>query len=185
MTQKQKSNLRWESGRHIHDIVLPSLDSTAQAAVLMFCWFHARGRDCVFDATAQQIGDALSMSQRHAKRVLCELETGGVVKTLTSGRGRGNPSTRYITGQPLKITKGDSHVTLSDQKGDTGVTLPKTKGDKRRTKRGQMAHEKGTPMSPTQNRTEAASLSLRDDTTSGTPKDERPRRVATPDAAAG
>lgn len=100
--RKRKSELRWESGRHIHDKVLPTLDNASQAAVLMFCWFHARGADCVFDATSKQVGDALKIKPRTARRILRELEHGGVIKTVSGGVGRGNPSKRIITGRPYK-----------------------------------------------------------------------------------
>ncbi|QEG01598.1 hypothetical protein Mal15_56750 [Stieleria maiorica] len=99
MNRKRKSDRRWESGRWIHGELLPSLETPGQAAVAMFCWFHAWGEKCEFNATAQQIKDAVHLSTRQVKRILKELERGGVIKTVSVGVGRGNPSVRQFTGK--------------------------------------------------------------------------------------
>src|SRR6056297_3374658 len=113
MSGKRKSNLRWQSGRHIHDQVLPTLESTAQAAVLMACWFHARGADCVFDCTAGQIAREVKLSRDWVKKILQRLEQANVITTVKPGFGRGNPAVRAITGKPFtlpdKRKKGVSH----------------------------------------------------------------------------
>jgi hypothetical protein len=117
---KRRSEMRWEQGRLLVEQITPTLPSSSHVAVLLYCWFRARGRDCVFSESAEQIGEATKVSKRHVVRVLGELEAGQVLKTVQQSKGRGNLCRRMITGKPF--VKGDTMSPQAEIKGDTGRT---------------------------------------------------------------
>ncbi|MDF1843375.1 MAG: helix-turn-helix domain-containing protein [Rubripirellula sp.] len=104
---KRKSEKRFEQLGKIRDVIIPSLPSGRNgirghmAAVLYSCWAQARGADCKFDATNQQIADAAGIDRRSVIRIMGELERAGIVKTIKRGSGH-RGSIRVITGQVFK-----------------------------------------------------------------------------------
>lgn len=106
---KAKSQMRWEQGRAIYDDIAPSLQTPAQVAVLAYCWFRAAGNDCLFDESKEQIANATKLSQRSVRRILVELEAGGVIETVSQSRGRGNTARRKITGRAFRPPNKRGH----------------------------------------------------------------------------
>lgn len=176
-SKKQKSDMRWEAGRHIHADVLPSLETSGQAAVLMFCWFHARGLDSKFDCSAAQIAHGTKLSAAHVKRILRRLEKGGVLKTSTKGGGRGNPSIRFFTGRQFDV-EAEARAKEGDDDKRARQCSPLEN------KRVRQTHEKGAPESlkgsagaPHTEQNKESPFSLRDTTLFADEKkgpDERP-----------
>ncbi len=99
-TGKARNAMRWEQGRKIVEEITPTLPTPAHVAVLLYCWFRGRGRDCQFSEACSQVATATKLSERSVKRILQDLEQGGVIKTTDKGAGRGNTSRRIVTGKP-------------------------------------------------------------------------------------
>ena len=102
---KRKSNMRWEQGRRLYSVVCPSLPTPSHVAVLMFCWFHASGRDCRFAVAQCQIAEATKLSKCSVKRIMSDLISGGVIRTTKESVGRGHASERLVTGKPYRLNK--------------------------------------------------------------------------------
>jgi len=72
------------------------------------CWLHAKiGNDgkTIFDLTKKQIADRCALEEDTVKRLLRELEAGGVIKTRKDGcnkGGRSLGSERMITFEPYR-----------------------------------------------------------------------------------
>ena len=90
-------------------------------AVLYSCWAQARGAECRFDATNQQIADGAGIEKRSVIRIMRELERADVVKTLKRGAGH-HGSIRQLTGKTYQ-KRGDTDdtpgVTRRTSRGDT------------------------------------------------------------------
>ncbi len=119
---KRKSDMRWEQGRKLYRVVCPSLPTPSHVAVLLFCWFHASGKDCRFSVAHCQIAKATKLSSRSVKRIMAELVAGGVVHTTKETIGRGHASERIVTGKPYRQIKGVTHDTPKQIKGVTHGT---------------------------------------------------------------
>ena len=103
---KRKSNMRWEQGRRLYSVVCPSLPTPSHVAVLMFCWFHASGRDCCFGASHSQIADCTKLSYERVRKIMADLIDGGVIVTTKESAGRGYAAQRRITGKPYRLKEG-------------------------------------------------------------------------------
>ena len=103
---KRKSEMRWEQGRRLYSAVCPSLPTASHVAVLMFCWFHASGRDCRFSVAHCQIAEATKLSYERVRKIMSDLVAGGVVKTTHESAGRGHAPKRLVTGKPYHPPKG-------------------------------------------------------------------------------
>lgn len=95
MAQKDKDN-RWENGRAIITNMLPTLPSASYAAVVMYCWFQASGKDTRFDESCGQIGKACKLSERQVRRIMSDLERAGCVETISKGCGMRASTRRLI-----------------------------------------------------------------------------------------
>ena len=121
-TGKRRNEMRWEQGRRIVDIISPTLPTASHVAVLMYCWFRARGRECAFSEARSQIAKATRLSEESVKRLLRDLERGGVIKTTEVSLGRGNVCRRIVTGMPYSVgqIKGVMGDPLKQIKGVMG-----------------------------------------------------------------
>ena len=132
MVTKRKSERRFEQLRWIQTDLIPTLPKGRNGsrglmvAVLYSCWAQARGAECRFDATNQQIADGAGIDKRSAIRIMQQLESASVVKTLKRGAGHYG-SIRQLTGKTYQ------------KRGDTDDTP----GVTRRTKRGDTENQEG------------------------------------------
>ncbi len=127
MVTKRKSEKRFEQLRWMTEELLPTLPKGRNgsrglmAAVLYSCWTQARGAECKFNATNQQIADKACVDKRSVIRIMRELERAGVVKTLKRGAGHYG-SIRHLTGKTYQ-KRGDTDdtpgVTRRTSRGDT------------------------------------------------------------------
>lgn len=115
---KRRNEMRWQQGQMIFEEIAPTLPSPSYVAVLAYCWFRARNRDCIFSESSEQISQATKVSVRHVKRILGDLESAGVIVLTEASRGRGSVCRRRITGNTYSI-KGD---TTSPQSHEERVT---------------------------------------------------------------
>ena len=126
MVTKRKSEKRFEQLRWMTEELLPTLPKGRNgsrglmAAVLYSCWTQARGAECKFNATNQQIADKACVDKRSVIRIMRELERAGVVKTLKRGAGHYG-SIRHLTGKTYQ-KRGDTECT-------PGVTRRTSRGD--------------------------------------------------------
>ena len=127
MVTKRKSEKRFEQLRWIQTELLPTLPKGRNGsrglmvAVLYSCWSQARGAECRFNATNQQIADGAGIEKRTVIRIMRELESASVVKTLKRGAGHYG-SVRQLTGKTYQ-KRGDTDdtpgVTRRTKRGDT------------------------------------------------------------------
>ena len=168
---KKKKHYRWEQGRWLHGELLPSLENVTQCAVMMFCWFHASGDDCVFDCSAEQIAKQIGVTKDYVKKTFKRLESGGVITTIRGGVGRGNPSVRKLTGRTFDVR-------TETEKGSPGTPFNKSSeqinGGLQCEKRGSPVREKGFYTTPTQKQNKGSGVSLRDATPFDKEKEEPP-----------
>lgn len=113
---KRKSEKRWEIGRELYTRICPSLPTTSHVAVLMYCWFNARGIDCRFAVAHCQIAEATKLSYERVRKIMAELVTAGVVVTTKDSAGRGFAPHRRITGKPFASKKVVTHDHPSSKK---------------------------------------------------------------------
>jgi len=121
---KARSDMRWQQGRRLYSVVCPTLPTTSHVAVLMFCWFHASGKDCRFSAAHCQVAEGTKLSYERVRKIMSDLVDGGVVRILEESAGRGRAPKRQITGKaftPKKVVTHDHHtpkkVVTHDRKG--------------------------------------------------------------------
>jgi hypothetical protein len=103
---KRESQMRWQQARHLYNSVSPSLPTSSHVAVLMYCWFHARGENCEFNVAHCQVANATKLSYERARKIMAELVAGNVVVTVAASKGRGYAPHRRITGKPFTPKKG-------------------------------------------------------------------------------
>lgn len=96
---KRKSDMRWQQGRKLYDVVCPTLPSSSHVVVLMFCWFSASGPRCEFNVSHRQIADATRLSYERVRKIMSELTAAGVIATNTHSTGRGVTVKRHVTGK--------------------------------------------------------------------------------------
>lgn len=122
-SKKNKSDMRWEQGRRLYEAVTSTLPTPSHVTVLMFCWFHAQGPQCEFNAAYCQIAESTTLSYERVRKIMCDLVDGGVIKTIEGSAGRGYAPKRIITGKPYtkKVVTHDhlkrKKVVASDLKG--------------------------------------------------------------------
>jgi CRP-like cAMP-binding protein len=103
MVTKRKSEKRFEQLRWMQEVLFPTLPNghngsrAVMIAVLYSCWSQARGAECKFNATNQQIAVFAGIEKRAVIRIMQDLERAGVVKTLKRGAGHYG-SIRNLTG---------------------------------------------------------------------------------------
>jgi len=104
---KRKSEKRFEQLRWMQDKLFPTLPKGRNGsrglmvAVLYSCWSQARGAECRFDATNQQIADGAGIEKRTVIKIMRDLERAGVVLTLKPGAGHYG-SVRHLTGKTYR-----------------------------------------------------------------------------------
>ena len=91
MMVARKKEYRWEIGRAFVDRMLPTLPGPAYVAVVMYCWFRARGESTTFTESNKQIAKACRISDRWVRYILADLERAGCVKTIRKGGGGACP----------------------------------------------------------------------------------------------
>lgn len=90
-----KKEYRWETGRAFVNYMLPTLPSSSYSAVVLYCWFHAKGEETEFQESCGQIGKACRLSVRQVRRILSDLERSGCMEKLEEGCGM-KPSRRRL-----------------------------------------------------------------------------------------
>lgn len=89
-------NYRWESGRAIVQHMLPTLPGPSYVAVVMYCWFMARGKDNQFRESMGQIAKACRLSERQSRKIIADLERAGCVKVVHRGNRTSVPTRRIV-----------------------------------------------------------------------------------------
>ncbi len=111
MSAKTKSDMRWEQGRRLYNAVCPTLPTPSHVVVLMYCWFHASGRECRFSVAHCQIAAGTRLSYERVRKIVKDLIEGGVLATLEDSAGRGHAPKRVITGMAYqkRVVTHDHH----------------------------------------------------------------------------
>lgn len=111
MTPKRKSQKRFEQANDLCDRIGPSLPTPTHFAVLFVAWRHAtNGR---FRVSATQVSKAISGSTRNVRRVLDDLEQGGVITLMAEKKGT-IPRTYKFSGKSFnEKPRGDTMSSLS------------------------------------------------------------------------
>lgn len=107
---KRKSQQRFQQLNRIVDDIAPTLPSASHVAVLLCCYRHARTGGA-FQVSTKRIAEACRLSHRQVRRVIDDMETGGVIEMTKEHEGP-IPRRYRITGQVLN---GDTHVPISNK----------------------------------------------------------------------
>lgn len=112
MTPKRKSQKRFEQVNDLVDRIAPTLPAATHVAVVLVAWRHAtNGR---FRLSASQVAKSVSGSLRNVRRVLDELEEGGVIVKVSDEQGT-IPRTYRFTGNVFNQNpRGDTMSPLED-----------------------------------------------------------------------
>lgn len=124
MNAKRKSHKRFEQLNQIVDAISPTLPTAAHVAVLFICYRHARenGR---FQVSTKRIANSSTLSERHVKRIMDDLERLLVIRMETEHQGP-VPRRYRITGQPAMVT---SMSPIEDSESELMVTSTSANGD--------------------------------------------------------
>lgn len=99
MHQKKKSDLRFAQLNLIADKIAPTLPTSAHVAVLFCCYRHARELGH-FQVSTKRIARTTKISERHARRIIDDLER---FKVIAIEREHQGPIARQyrITGEAV------------------------------------------------------------------------------------
>lgn len=102
MNAKRKSEMRFEQLNQLVDDIAPTLPTPAHVAVLFCCYRHARERGH-FQVSTKRIADGARVSERHAKRLIDDLERFEVIEMEREHQGP-IPRRYRITGNAAMVT---------------------------------------------------------------------------------
>lgn len=104
--KKANASTRFGTGKNIATFLLPTLPNSTYSAAILYCWLMGQQKEdgvTEFNESNQQIADACRVKPRQIIRVMRDLESQGIVKTIWEGRGR-MPSKRIIVPKTYNST---------------------------------------------------------------------------------